>query len=154
MSPSSGKQPEKKLNLDFGFRCGSSHRPEQKTNRELGCKLSSECLLVFLCCKTGHLFWMLVCIRPTMTEIDSASLITHSCHPESSRSGEIQWMNIASNYQVQHRALMISTVVMMIRFHQFFEFIIYGFRGLEQNDYVLLSSCQISADKTRSWPTL
>lgn len=35
-------------------------------------------------------------------------------------------MNIACNYQVLNRALMISAVVIMIRFHKFFKFIIYG----------------------------
>lgn len=96
MSAKSGKQPANLLKLDSTcsphlclFLCGSSHRPKQKANWELDRRSSSECLLVFLCSKAAHLFWLLVCFRPKMAEIDSTP-ITHPCHPERSRSSDRQ----------------------------------------------------------------
>lgn len=159
MSRKSWKQPGNLLKLESTCspRCpflrGSYHRPKQKYNWDLSRRSESKCFLVFLWSKTGHLLWLLVCFWPKMTKMDS---VPHHppCHPKRSWISDRQWMNIASINQVLHRALMISTVVIMMRFHHFFRLIIYGVWGLLQGAYASLSSCRVSADKTRPWPTL
>lgn len=152
MSRKSWKQPGNLLKLESTrspccpFLRGSYHRPKQKCNWDLSRRSESKCFLVFLWSKTSHLLWLLVCFWPKMTKIG----LSTPCHPKRSRIGD----NIASINQVLHRALMISTVVIMMRFHHFFRLIIYVVWGLLQGAHASLSSCRVLADKTRPWPTL